>query len=241
MAGWDESLIAFGGAGVAARRAALHALVEAADGHGPVAQDTPGTRNQRLLRLHAGIAGGTLEACAACPCCDEKNEFDVPVKGLLALPPVDREASIALGRSVFRLPRVADLELRGSSAEAPALRIARACRLSGEEPIDDALLAALGTRFDAADPAAAVSLEIACAACGMGFPVAVDVALLVGEACARAAENLLRDVDALASAYGWNEAEILAVPAERRRRYVSMIAARRMPGGAQPRPVELVR
>jgi len=242
----EESLIALAGAGGDAGtatgplRARLYALAEAADGAGAIADDCLGTRNQRLLRLHARLGDGALQAWAPCPACDERNEFDVPAADVLALPSRDQKANVDVGGSSFRLPRIADIEGLdlGPAADPVAWQLARACRLAGEEPLDAALVAAVGQAFDAADPAADVTVHLDCAHCGHAFPVSVDVALLVGEACVRAAESLLREVDTIACAYGWNEGEILALPPERRRRYVELIATRRASGGPRPRLVE---
>jgi hypothetical protein len=40
-----------------------------------------------------------------------------------------------------------------------------------------------------------------------------------------AAERLLLDVDALARAYGWSEAQVLALPPLRRAAYLQMVGA----------------
>jgi hypothetical protein len=42
----------------------------------------------------------------------------------------------------------------------------------------------------------------------------------------RTLDRLYEEIHVIASAYGWDEAAILALPPERRCRYVSMIAAR---------------
>ena len=39
------------------------------------------------------------------------------------------------------------------------------------------------------------------------------------------AQRLLREIDALARAYGWTEHEILSLPAQRRQTYLELIAA----------------
>jgi hypothetical protein len=242
----EESLIALAGAGSDAGtaagppRARLYALVEAADDAGPIADDGLGARNQRLLRLHARLCGGALQAWAPCPAGRERNEFDVPAADLLALPSPDSGAVVEVAGSSFRLPCIADLEGLdlAPGAEPVAWQIARTCRLSDERPLDAALVEAVGQAFDAADPAADVAVHLDCAHCGEAFPVSVDLAVLVGEACARAAEGLLREVDTMACAYGWSEGQILGLPPERRRRYVELIATRRAADGPRPRLVE---
>jgi hypothetical protein len=54
----------------------------------------------------------------------------------------------------------------------------------------------------------------------------VDLATFVARDLDRVVAALYREIDTIASAYGWNESTILALPAERRRRYVAMITAR---------------
>lgn len=206
-----------------------------------LARDTPGLRNQRLLRLHRHLVGGAIEACAPCPECATQNEFDVPAESLLALPApaVDGVIEVA-GVGAFRLPRMADLAVVSGSA-ALARDLALHCRLgsAATERLHDAALDRIGAAFEQADPAASIVIAIACAQCGHGFRSAVDLALLVAPAMARLGEGLLRDVDCLAAAYGWSEEQILALPPARRRRYVALVAERgrtprlRMLGGGQ--------
>ena len=128
--------------------------------------------------------------------------------------------------------------LKASHQSAP-LRLARLCLIEGAPRLDAALLARLGDAFDQADPAASIALALSCSECGADVPVAVDVAPLVADAFARLADGLLRDIDAIASAYGWGEDAVLALPQERRQQYVALIAGRRRPGGARPQAVVL--
>lgn len=199
-----------------------------------LARDTIGLRNQRLLRLHRDLTGAPIEACACCPHCHADNEFDVPEAALLALPPADAGTIVALpGGRTFRLPRVADLLSADLSPGAPSLpcQIALACEIEGNGKLDTAALAELGEAFDAGDPAANLVLTLDCAECGSAFQSAVDIAVLVAAGLERMAEGLLRDVNCIASVYGWSEAQIIDLPAPRRRRYVELIATRRAPGG----------
>jgi hypothetical protein len=39
------------------------------------------------------------------------------------------------------------------------------------------------------------------------------------------AQRLLREIDALARAYGWTEREILSLPGQRRQAYLELVAA----------------
>ena len=66
-------------------------------------------------------------------------------------------------------------------------------------------------------------LSVDCVGCGAPLLVVVDLAMFVGRDIARQVKDLTGEVDSLARAYGWSEAEILALPPVRRHRYVAML------------------
>lgn len=206
--------------------ARLAPLLAAAAGAEPIAGDTLGRRNQRLLAFHAEQVGGTLEAQVACAACGAQNEFVVPAEAILACPAPP--ATVAVDDARFRLPTMADLaELDDAGPGSASEVLIRHCRLSGGEARADAVARA----FEAADPAAAVEVEVVCADCGAVHLASVDVAVFVAAALDRLVEGYLRDVDRLARAYGWSEREILALPPHRRKLYVELSA-----GAAEGRP-----
>lgn len=184
-----------------------------------LARDTLGMRNQRLLRLHARYGGGALEAVAKCPACETLNEFALPGDVLLALPAPPADAAATIGAARFRLPRMSDL-----LSDDPRPLVERCCE-TGSLPSAGSVAQA-GDLLDALDPAANPVFDLACSACGTAYRAAVDVAGFVASALDRLIARLLREIDMIASAYGWSEPAILALPADRRRRYVDMIAAR---------------
>lgn len=195
----------------------------AADSKEPVEEDTLGQRNCRLLRLHSSLGGGPLEATVACPKCATQNEFVVPAEAVLATPAAKPDARVILKvgrrRLAFRLPRMKDLE---GSREA----IVERCRLEGEGAIGKAAIERLGRRFEALDPAANIVLRLNCSQCAAPIAASVDVATFVGRELDRLVDRLIGEIDIIASAYGWNESEILALPPRRRRLYADMILSR---------------
>ncbi len=194
-----------------------------------LAQDTPGERNRRCLDLHRQLVGRDIEAQAACPHCGADIEFSVPVAAICAVRPVDVNCSLELdgmpqaGR--FRLPRMADLERLPPDLDESALaqRLAEACRTEGEGPLSDEAMALLADLFEQADPLAALEIALTCSECAMAFCVPVEPAELVAREIDRLADRLLREVHLLASAYGWSEDQVLAIPAARRARYLAMV------------------
>jgi len=186
----------------------------------PLGWDTLGMRNQRLLQLHAQLGGGTLEAVAKCPACDTLNEFALPGDMLLGLPVPATDTVATIGDIRFRLPRMDDLL---SDDSRPLVE--RCCDAKGAPSAGS--VARAGELFDDLDPAANPVFDLACSACGGAYRAAVDIAGFVAAALDRLAARLLRDIDAIASAYGWSEQAIVALPAARRRRYVELLLARR--------------
>ena len=73
-----------------------------------------------------------------------------------------------------------------------------------------------------ADPLAEVLVDIACPACGEAFVADLDVAQFVWAEVRARALALLRDVDALARAYGWTEEQVLALGDTRRDAYLEL-------------------
>lgn len=74
------------------------------------------------------------------------------------------------------------------------------------------------------DPLANIWLATQCPECGAEQTLLFDPARFLAEEVARHADRLLGEVADLAQAYHWSEADILAMPATRRRFYLTRIA-----------------
>lgn len=205
ISGWTET---------GTPHARLDRLLCAATPAATLAADSLGQRNQRLLALHAALGLDAPEAVAACPACSALAEFRLPADDVLALPAPAADMVEAAGQR-FRLPRMADV------LSPSPLPLAQRCHADGT-PVPAAVAAAAARALDKLDPAADVVIDLACTACGTAFRAAVDIAALVADGLDRLVAGLYRDIDALARSYGWSEAAILALPAERRRRYVAL-------------------
>ena len=76
-----------------------------------------------------------------------------------------------------------------------------------------------------ADPMAETRLALSCPACGSEWHEALDIARFVWAEIESRAKRLAGEVHALASAYGWTEAEILGLSGPRRSLYLGMVQA----------------
>ena len=170
-----------------------------------------GRRDEFLLALREECFGTAFPCLVSCPSCGEELELELSSGDLR---PSQADASLAVDGCEFRAVTSRDL------LEATSRRGLLERCVAGE--LSDAVLAALPDALAAADPQADVRVDLDCAVCGHRWASPFDIAAYLWtelEACAR---RLLYDVHALALAYGWSEAEVLAVSPGRRRRYLEL-------------------
>ncbi len=195
---------------------------------------TVGQRNGRLLALREQALGPQLRSLASCAACGAALEFTVPVAALSDDEPAALEHTLdhAGYRLRFRLPTSRDLAAvagLGAADAGRALLIAR-CVLAAEyggQPLDpaslpDALVAALAEAVEQHDPQAETRLRLTCSACGHRWSALFDIGTFFWTELDGIARRLMGDVATLARAYGWGEAEILAMSAARRQMYLEM-------------------
>ena len=208
-----------------------------------------GARDALLLTARQRLFGAELMSFARCPACAEALEFTVQVDDLRAKPRVEETPSAAsppfhttmlpvrpedpVAQVTYRLPSAGDLVALQDIPEPAAFRLALAGRCileavwggavvaPGELPED--VLAALAAEMSARDPQAEVLLDLTCPACGASWQTVFDIATYFWAELAAEAKRLLREVDALARAYGWREADILALGPGRRQAYLELV------------------
>lgn len=196
-----------------------------------------GQRDARLLRLRAALAGPALEATAPCPGCGEQVELVVDAAALLAVAgdratPSTGELEVDGYTVRWRAP---DSRAMAAAAEAGDPRAAEAVLLAswvteargpaGEVAavaLPDSVRSRVADAVAHADPLVEVLVDTACPSCAHAFVVEVDVAAFVWAELDARARRLLAEVDLLARAYGWSEAEVLALGEMRRAAYVRL-------------------
>lgn len=196
-------------------------------------------RNAALLALRARLFGAKQSLRAACPACGTALEFAVECDTLArSLAPTadsghEHELRCAGYRIAYQAPDIDDWRAAAASADfAQALmrRCIARCEREDGTPCDCAALPraltdALSDALDALEPGACVDFDLRCPECGTQWSAPMDCAnVLYGEVRARA-ESLLVEVDALARAYGWSEAQVLALSPTRRAAYLQLLGA----------------
>jgi hypothetical protein len=76
-----------------------------------------------------------------------------------------------------------------------------------------------------ADPQAETLIDLTCCACHHRWQVLLDIENFLWVKIQALAKRLLREVHALARAYGWREVDILAMSSVRRHGYLEMAGA----------------
>jgi hypothetical protein len=189
---------------------------------------TVGAFHRALMAIRSAGFGGAADAVADCPCCGARMDAPLDFDAMLAaLPDKPPPARLDAAGARWRPLRLGDLRAAavcGTGADD----LARRALVEGPPP-DDAALATVEAALLAADPAARLTVRGACPACGRDAALTVDP-IAFALAPLSGPERLLDEIDAIARAYGWSEADILSLPTARRRAYLARIAAADAPG-----------
>jgi hypothetical protein len=197
-----------------------------------------GERDRRLLAAREETLGSSLEGVARCPKCGEPLDVALDARELRSTRepgPLPEQVSRDGLELRFRPANSHDLlaaETCPGVEEARRLLAGR-CLLDarrGDLPISEADLSeedlrALAAGLAEADPGAELLLELRCPACGHAWEELFDVASFFWAELDVQARRLLREIHLLARAYGWREADILALSPRRRRFYLEMMSA----------------
>jgi len=197
-----------------------------------------GEREERLLAIRTRLFGPTVTGLVVCPHCGVRVEieFDSRELGVSSEARRTREFQLTVGglELCCRLPSGADVEAVSALADVDAVCAALLARcvtardVAGNVVPAAALPAevvrAIGDEMDRLDPLAVIRLPVECPSCGGAWEAALDVQSFVWTELRAWARRTLREVHALARAYGWTEAEVLALSATRRRAYLELVA-----------------
>lgn len=196
-----------------------------------------GRRDARLLTLREWSLGPQLCCLARCPACGESLELTFSMEDVRvdATPLAEAELYLEMeGYEVsFRLLDSTDLTaLHGADDRAAARhtlleRSVLTVRCNGEDHSGSRLpapvLDAVVRRMAEADPQADVHTVLSCPACAHSWQATFDIVSFFWAEIENWAYRMLRDVHRLASAYGWREADVLALSPRRRQFYLEMV------------------
>jgi hypothetical protein len=207
-----------------------------------------GHRDRWLLGVRESLFGSSLACLADCPVCRTAVELHIEAGELRAAAgagegaaepgdPSSDVQTLTLGDAVIRwrplecrdllaLDAASDL---GASRSLLLRRVVVEAQRGGRRLAADALSEAeqaeLLAALERADPLARLECGLTCPACGHQWQALFDIAAFLWNEIETVARRLLYEVHALASAYGWREAEILALSQRRRWSYLEMLGA----------------
>jgi len=240
LAVWDR-----GADRPAAERALLLLAVAVEDSDaGDLTRLPLGQRDALLLELHERLFGSEIVGVGSCPRCEATVEATFRVSDLfrnadtahLGAEPRFEGTVLEDGVRVrFRLPNSADLlELDAcNDVDTARARLLALCVLQAEregQPLSADRLppraaSTVAEAMAAADPNADLNLAFTCPDCSHAWETVFDIARFLWEELQGWAPRVLREVDALARAYHWREADILALSPRRRQAYLELCAS----------------
>lgn len=187
-----------------------------------LARLTMGERDRALFALRSALFGTLVEAVSACPRCATEVEVVFHHQDLwgtagMAPPSVDVRGAR------YRLPTSADLAalVDGVPPSDASAELVRRCALGESSADPDAVVAA----WAAADPFLDVALRLACPDCGQEWSEPFDIVSYLWSELDSWCRRTLLEVHDLARAYGWSEAEVLAMSAWRRQCYLGLVGS----------------
>lgn len=213
-------------------------LLEAASGQSidSLATLSIGQRDLKLLELREVLFGRSIPCIVACPSCNGRLELNLDSDALRVsgkTENVQPEYTLETEGFIlkYRLPNSADLSLASSANSNGRDLLLQSCLMTAHQgarelactelPLE--VLDALSSAMAEADPQADTQLALTCPDCGHAWSAVFDIVSYLTEEIDRWARHMLREIHHLARAYGWREADILAMAPTRRRAYLELL------------------
>lgn len=219
-----------------------------------------GRRDQLLLRCRVDLLGDTLQGSVRCPACGADQAFALDVtadllsQGVALDAPERADLDLDGRRFTVRVPTGRDvLAVEGLGPTAAASELLRRSVVPadggssppGDGPVDVGgapqlsvqALGAIGDAFERLDPLAVVPLALGCGECGFQWQPLLEVVEILWAEVEDLAGRLMDEAQTLATAYGWSEADILAMSGRRRRYYLEKAPGAAAADDETPRPL----
>lgn len=179
-------------------------------------------RDRALISLRRVMYGDVADCFLRCPECSAQLELSVNLAQISSAEPLDEPWMFESGdfRVRYRSPTSADLWAGLQSDEDTLLE---RCMVDGPRRLPPEIKAALAAAIEQRSSAADVRFRLECEACKAGFSAPFDIARYLWREIEIEGRRLLRDVDAIARAYGWSEREILQLSRQRRQAYLELV------------------
>lgn len=196
-----------------------------------------GQRDACLLDIRRATFGEHLAGITLCSACGEQLDIAFNIRDIrspYSETPMEVEAMAGdvPYHVTFRTPTSADVQaVRHEDLDTAWRSLAERCVLhasrGGETlpatALPDEVVAAISEAMASHDPQSDVHIEMTCPACGHAWTVVFDIVDFLWREVAMRARQIALDVHTLALAYGWREADILAMSPARRQTYRDLV------------------
>jgi hypothetical protein len=237
--GADELLILEpAGTPVATMLALASRLATDAAGSAPAWEELPAADLGAIaLTIRQAFLGDTIRTDAYCadPACSERMDIAFTVSSYLAHHRPRRYRGVSAddagwftvaGTSAsFRLPAIGDLLLAAAASDPESCLRERCVRPA---TVPAAVARRIARAMSALAPSLAGAMTACCPACGRTRLLQFDPVTYTLAELRDASAGLYEEVHLLASALGWTERDILALPRRRRATYAELIHRQRM-------------
>lgn len=198
-------------------------------------------RDRLLAAVYLDAYGPRIESTVGCPACGAPFDLDFELEALMAALGVAHPAETPAGGDPgapalpdgtrLRLPTGEDeLAVAALPPDEAMETLLRRCLDGGDgEAGDPPSPAAVEDAMASAAPVVDADVDGRCPECGENATFRFDLQRYVLAALVRERERLAEEIHILASAYGWNLADILGLPRDRRRALIRLAAGRREP------------
>jgi hypothetical protein len=188
-----------------------------------------GRRDLLLMSLRTSLFGSAVELVCECPQCKEQCELSFDLSDMQQTE--SRLSDISIERDGvdfrFRLPNSFDLlEMQNCRPVDPRHFLAQKCLLIPQTvpALPQDLVDHVSDLMGEQDSHANIHLDTNCASCHHEWEVPFDIVSVVWTELSAWAQRLIGEIHVLASSYGWNESEILALTPVRRQIYLSILS-----------------
>lgn len=228
---WETAL----GQSPVARALSLVALASPEASDDELALLSVGRRDGRLLRLRRRLFGSELCIVTSCPQCSVQLQSTLSIDAIVSDEEDATRAAYICAvhgyRVGFRLPTSRDLIELTRQPDAGPMALLERCVIEASDPASDpitasalpeSVIAAIAVQAAEHDPVADVQLRLTCPQCAHAFDTSLDIAGFLWKEIHAWAQRMLRDVHALAAAYGWREDDVLRLSPTRRQIYLNL-------------------
>jgi hypothetical protein len=200
---------------------------------------TVGQRNFLLLDLRGKTLGTLAQCLVKCSQCGAELDFAIDTTTFYnadqEVEPLASTYDLEVGafQVSFRLPTSSDLASVVGYEDASKARylFIERCVVQAERDgheikateLPETVVVALAKAMLEYDTQAEIAITLGCSECDYSWDTLFDIVSFFWAEIEAHAKRLLREVDALARAYGWREAEILALSEARRQFYLELV------------------